>query len=161
MDPATALKLRDMISENNIEDITGSIREKKHSDMIKRDVDRMVELKRLHNMTNSPTDEEENLLVAGCSFLYSNYTDIFIKIKKDEIDLKMFDYFLTILKRIEDGEYDQHTGAYEVGKVLKNIYIDSAMRMEQHANELESNNAPPPPDFIDISWAQFKNKIEK
>jgi len=160
MDPATALKLRDMISENNIEDITDSIREKKHSDLIKRDVDRMIELKRLHNMTNSPTDEEENILVAGCSFLYTNYTDIFIKIKKDEIDLKMFGYFLTILKRIECGEYDQHTGAYEVGKVLKNIYIDSAMRMEQHANELESNSEPAPREIIDISWGQFKNKIE-
>jgi hypothetical protein len=111
-------------------------------------------------MTNSPTDEEENLLVAGCSFLYTNYTDIFIKIKKNEIDLKMFGYFLTILKRIECGEYDQHTGAYEIGKVLKNIYIDSAMRMEQHANELESNSEPAPREIIDISWGQFKNKIE-
>jgi hypothetical protein len=160
MDPASALKLRDMISENNVEDITHTIRDKKHSDRIKRDVDRMIELKKLHNMTNPPTEEEENILVAGCSFLYSNYTDIFIKIKKDEIDLKMFGYFLTILKGIEEGDFDQHTGAYEIGKVLKNIYIDSAKRVEQHANELESKNAPPPPDIIDISWTQFKNKIE-
>ena len=160
MDQVSELKLRQMISENNVEDITENIREKKHSDKIKRDVIRMRELKRLHNMGKQPSDEEENILVAGCSFLFTNYTDIFIKLKKDEIDIKMFDYFLVILKRIEDGEIDQHTGAYEVGKVLKNIYIDSAMRMEQNANELENNSEVPPPDIIDISWTQFKNKIE-
>ena len=38
---------------------------------------------------------------------------------------------LMILKRIEDGELDQHEGSYEVGKILKELYVDSALRKEK------------------------------
>lgn len=157
MDSKSALKLKEMITENNIEDVTNDIRERKHSDKIRKDVNMMVELKRLHNMTQPISLDNENILISGSPFLYTNYTDIFIKIKKDEFDLEMFSYFLTILKRIEDGEIDQHTGAYDVGKVLKNIYVDSALRMGEKD---DSNRDTAPVDIIDISWNQFKNKIE-
>jgi hypothetical protein len=157
MDPKSALKLKEMITENNIEDVTNDIRERKHSDKIRKDVNMMVELKRLHNMTQPISPDNENILISGSPFLYTNYTDIFIKIKKDEFDLEMFSYFLTILKRIEDGEIDQHTGAYDVGKVLKNIYVDSALRMGEKD---DSNRDNAPVDIIDISWNQFKNKID-
>jgi hypothetical protein len=157
MDSKSALKLKEMITENNIEDVTNDIRERKHSDKIRKDVNMMVELKRLHNMTQPISPDNENILISGSPFLYTNYTDIFIKIKKDEFDLEMFSYFLTILKRIEDGEIDQHTGAYDVGKVLKNIYVDSALRMGEKD---DSNRDTVPVDIIDISWNQFKNKIE-
>uniref|UniRef100_A0A6C0BSJ0 Uncharacterized protein n=1 Tax=viral metagenome TaxID=1070528 RepID=A0A6C0BSJ0_9ZZZZ len=156
MDENASLKLKDMISHDNIEDVTNDIRQRKHSDKIKNDVEMMSKLKKLHNMTQPISPDNENILIAGCSFLYTNYTDIFIKLKKDEFDLEMFDYFLMILKRIEECEIDQHTGAYEVGKVLKNIYVDSALRMGEKDDE--SRDAPV--DIIDISWKEFKNKIE-
>ena len=36
----------------------------------------------------------------------------------------------SFLQAIEEGEIDQHEGSYEVGKLLKELYIDSALRRE-------------------------------
>ena len=66
-----------------------------------------------------------NILVAP--FLFNKYTDIFNKIKKDEIDLNILFQLLHILKLIEDSKLDQHTGSFEVGKLLKSIYIKHEM----------------------------------
>ena len=57
--------------------------------------------------------------VNQCQFLFNNYTDIFNKIKTDTLNLTIMDKFLNILKRIEDGELDQHEGSYLVGQHLK------------------------------------------
>ena len=46
--------------------------------------------------------------------------------------------FIAILKQIEDGEIDQHEGAYMVGKLLKDIYIDSALQRSHHLDEKNS-----------------------
>ena len=50
---------------------------------------------------------------------------------KDELNLQILAMLLTILKRIEDGELDQHEGSFEVGKLLKKLYIDSALRRDE------------------------------
>ena len=73
-----------------------------------------------------------------CSFLYTNYTDIYNKVKNDEIDLPLLNQFLNVLQRIENGEMDQHEGSYFVGKILKEIYIDSALKK---ADKLDKQRA--------------------
>jgi hypothetical protein len=70
-----------------------------------------------------------------CGFLFTYYTDIYNKIRKDEIDLKILNQFLNVLRRIEDGELDQHDGAFIVGTLLKEIYVDSALRKAAKLNE--------------------------
>ena len=40
----------------------------------------------------------------------------------------MLNKFLNVLKQIEDGKIDQHEGSYMVGTILKEIYIDSALK---------------------------------
>ena len=50
------------------------------------------------------------MLTSQCNFLFNNYTDIFNKVKKDEINLETLWNLLNILKKIEDGNIDQHTG---------------------------------------------------
>jgi hypothetical protein len=39
------------------------------------------------------------------------------------------------LKKIEDQEIDQHEGSYEVGMLLKKIYVDSALKKANKLNE--------------------------
>ena len=70
-----------------------------------------------------------------CTFLYTNYTDIFHKLIKDELDLTIMTKLLTILKMIEDAKVDQHEGSVMVGKILKEMYVDSATRELDHLNE--------------------------
>ena len=127
------LNLQTIMNENNIEDNTNNIKLTKHSLLIRADVNNLVFIKKKHKLLekNNP-DEFDKICISECQFLFNNYTDIFNKIKKDIIDLNILDYFLKKLKKIEDGELDQHEGSYLVGDLLKKIYVDSALRREKN-----------------------------
>ena len=56
-----------------------------------------------------------------CIFLRTNYQNIYSKIMKETIDLGLLNNFLVILKKIEEGECDQHEASVEVGQILKQI----------------------------------------
>jgi len=143
------LKLQEMIKTNDVEDQTNKIRELKHSDKIRTDVDKIKKLKMEETHVNL-----RSRCQAECYFLFSNYTDIFNKLIKDEIDIKLLETFISILKKIELGEIDQHEGSYEVGKVLKNIYIDSALK---RSNNLSAEETPVEKRSSKmISWRDYK-----
>lgn len=154
------LNLQKMISANDVEDCTQDIRDKKHSVLIKQDIKTMLFLKNKHsNLMKENPSEFENICINECQFLFNNYTDIFNKIRKDELDLNLFNKFLNILKRIEDGELDQHSGSYQVGNILKEIYIDSALRKSKHLDETNQNEGSgqsQPQEIKNISWNQWK-----
>jgi len=91
-----------------------------------------------------------------CNFLFTYYTDIYNKVRKDEIEIGILNHFLDVLRRIEDGELDQHEGSFLVGSILKELYIDSALKKAEKLNE----NEEPKPESIkpkqNVSWNQFK-----
>ena len=100
--------------------------------------------------------------VVQCSFLYTYYTDIFNKIKKDELDLKILNQFLNVLRLIEDGEIAQHDGCVMVGTILKEMYIDSALKKADKINEkadLEKDNRKV--ESVKISWDEYKRVAKK
>lgn len=161
MNQRDKLNLERIIKENNVEDCTNEIRAKKHSLLIKSDVDRMLHLKKTHGNTSSAALDE--LIDRECSFLFMNYTDIFNKLKKDELNVNTLFEFLEVLKSIEDGELNQHEGAYKIGKLLKKLYIDSAL---VHAKRLDEKTAAAAtensvlPEAKDISWSNYKKQYK-
>ena len=62
-----------------------------------------------------------------------------------------------MLEKIEDGEMDQHEGSFEVGTILKKIYVDSALKKADKLNENEVIKEEPKHATNKISWKQFKN----
>lgn len=156
MNPAEKLNLQNMIQSNDVVETTDLIREIKHSEKIRDEVKMLNHLKKKHNtlMLNSP-EEFDNLCVNKCLFLFNHYTDIFNKVKKDELDLTILDEFLNVLKKIEDGKLDQHEGSYEIGKLLKKLYVDSALRKADKLNELEEKKDLQV-KVKEISWSQYK-----
>jgi hypothetical protein len=85
--------------------------------------------------------------------------DIFNKVKKDEINLQILHKLLDVLKQIEVSEFDQHEGAFEVGKILKAMYIDSALiKAERIDKKTGKKTAPAKPKEKKITWAEFKAK---
>ena len=162
------LHLQKMMSENNVEDNTNTIKQSKHSGLIATDVNHLVYIKkRYSDLEKSNPEEFDNICVKECSFLFNNYTDIFNKIKKDIIDLNILDYFLKTLKKIEEGEVDQHEGSYLVGELLKKIYVDSALRREKKLDEKNSldnniNNTTTKKNHPtkEISYSQYKQLIK-
>ena len=154
------LQLQKMIDANNVVDCTQDIREKKHSSVIRNDVARLLELKSKYSrLSQSNPVQFDKMCVSQCSFLFTNYTDIFNKVKKDEMNLNILSELLDVLKNIEDSKLDQHTGAYEVGKLLKEMYIDSALmkseKLDEKTGKTTTISRPKP---IKISWKEYKKK---
>lgn len=156
MNQTDKLNLQRLIKENNVQDCTDEIRAKRHSPLIKADVERMLYLKKTHG------DNSNDMIDRECSFLFNNYTDIFNKLKKDELNVNTLFEFLSVLKSIEDSELNQHEGAYKVGQLLKKLYIDSAL---VHAKRLDEKNASDKsnesketalPEAKHISWNEYK-----
>jgi len=154
MNKTESIDLKNLVKEYKYESTTDKIRELKHSKRIREDITKMIELKKKYNRLN--VKNLRNMVEKQCSFLYKNYTNIFNKIYKDNIDLNLFNKFLLVLEKIEEGECDQHQASVEVGKVLKEIYIDSAMR---EGNKLDKKNKKKPVKTRkakSISWNEFK-----
>ncbi len=155
MDENERLSLQRMIAENDVEDQTNKIRMLKHSDLIKNDVLTLENLKQKYKRTKD-SKTFDSMCVSRCNFLFNNYTDIYNRVKKDEIDMNILGKLLYFLKKIEDGELDQHTGSYEVGKVLKELYIDSALKKAEKSDKENKKNTPKLNKGIKLSWKDYK-----
>ena len=132
MNDQQRLKLNEMLKANDVEDQTNKIRELKHSRRIKEDVQIMQRMKeKYQRLKQTNSSQYEKMLSNQCNFLFTNYTDIFNKLKKDEIDLTILTKFISVLERIENKEIDQHEGSYLVGQLLKELYIDSALKKSE------------------------------
>lgn len=132
MDDNARLQLQKMIKANDVEDQTELIRNLKHSSLLRSDINTLLFLKSKYH--NNP-DQIVTEAMTECNFLFTYYTDIFNKVRKDEIDLAILFKFLDVLKQIEIGELDQHEGSFVVGKILKELYVDSALRKADKLNE--------------------------
>jgi hypothetical protein len=156
MDDKQRLQLSNMIKVNNVEDQTDLIRQLKHSQILRNDVNNMIMLKAKYR-----GDDEKiyNECISECNFLFTYYTDIFNKIRKDEIDICILNKFLDVLRRIEDGELDQHEGSFTVGTLLKELYVDSALKKAEKLDEQFEKKDDPKRSEIKISWNQYKKLI--
>ena len=161
MDPLDKLQLHKMINANNVQDCTAEIREKKHSDLIRNDVTRLISLKQKYSrLAQSNPSQFDTMCVSQCSFIFNHYMDIFNKVKKDEMNLSILHQLLDVLKQIEDGKLDQHNGAFEVGKLLKAMYIDGALLKAEKIDKKTGKkmDTAKPKKEKKISWAEYKAK---
>ena len=160
MDEKQRLQLQNMIKTNNVEDQTQLIRDLKHSHIMKSEINSMIMIKAKYR-----NDQEKINLecMNECGFLFTYYTEIFNKIKKDEIDINILNKFIDVLRQIEDGELDQHSGSFLVGTLLKELYIDSALKKADKLNEEHDKNKPVKEEKepVKISWKQYKSTFKK
>ena len=134
MDDKQRLQLQNMIKANNTEDQTDFIRNLKHSQIIRNEVNNLIMIKAKFRGDDNKIHEEG---VNECNFLFTYYTDIYNKVRKDELDIGILNKFLDVLKRIEDGDLDQHEGSFLVGTILKELYVDSALKKAEKLNKVE------------------------
>jgi hypothetical protein len=155
MDDKQRLQLQNMIKANDVEDQTELIRNLKHSQILRNDINNMIMIKAKYRGDDDKIMDE---CINECSFLFTYYTDIFNKVRKDEIDISILNKFLDVLRRIEDGELDQHEGSFLVGTLLKELYIDSALKkadkIDEEYNDKKTSELMKPK--VNISWNQYK-----
>ena len=152
------LNLKKLVDEMDCDDNTDNIRKLKHSVLIRNDIRKIENLKTKNaELKKSKPDDFMTLCEAECQFLFNNYTDIFHKVVKDELDLTIMTKLLTVLKMIEDGKVDQHEGSVLVGKILKELYIDSAVKRAENIDKEYESMKVVPVEGKKISWQEFKN----
>lgn len=154
---AERLNLQKMITESDCEDNTSNIRRLKHSVLIRDEIRKLETFKHKHvDLLSSNQSQYHDLARAECTFLYNNYTDIFNRIMKDELDLEIMTKLLMVLKMIEDGNVNQHEGSVMVGKVLKELYIDSALKQSERMDMQYSTKSPASNEAKSITWKDYK-----
>tara|TARA_Y100000992_G_scaffold112432_1_gene73331 strand:+ start:395 stop:844 length:450 start_codon:yes stop_codon:yes gene_type:complete len=148
MDNSERQLLDKMIKESDFVDNTSLIRNTQHSELIKNDVNRLLKLKQEYNNINN-LDIYKKMAQIECSFLYKNYKGIFDRLVNDKLELNVMLLLIKTLRKIEDGAIDQNEGSVEVGKILKQIYIDKVIVEEKQDNSHENT----------LSWNTYKNMI--
>jgi hypothetical protein len=158
MNSQEKLNLKKLLDNSDCENNTDHIRKVKHSTKIRDDIRALENLKRTDgHLRGSDPQAFMNMCQQQAWFLFSNYTDIFNKVLKDELDLDIMTQLLTVLKLIEDGKVDQHEGSVMVGKILKELYVDAALRRGASIDKEYPKEEPPAPiEGKKISWKEFK-----
>ena len=155
IDDETRLNFDNMLKESGASDNTTKIRQLKHSDKIREQVTLMMEIKKKY--PNLKRQTKEKMIESKCSWLWENYMNIYNKLKKDELNLSILHNFLSVLKQIENHELDQHEGSIKVGKILKELYIDSAVQQEKKREDAEKKRKKRKGNPVKkLSWKQNK-----
>jgi cell division protein YceG involved in septum cleavage len=128
----------------------------------------MIQLKRDYGrLAKSNPKQFDAMCVSRCVFLFTYYTDIYNRLKSGEIDLNLMMQMIRVLREIEDGKLDQHEGSFKVGKILKSIYVDSALKRSENldaeqaakekraATKAAKTSRPAIPEKK-LTWAEFK-----
>lgn len=162
MNTEERLNLKKLLSQSDCEDNTEDIRRIRHSGMLLDGIRDLENVKRSNKelMQNDPEAFLE-LCRTSVPFLYNCYTDIFNKQIKDELNLVIMIRLIRVLELIEQGQVDQHEGSVMVGKYLKEMYVDSAIRRGENLDKerekeqdtgLDQEKEP----VKEISWKMYK-----
>lgn len=164
MNSAEKEKLNELINEMGTEDNTNYIRREKNSVQIREDI-LLINKLRVENETMLENEFQQflELCQSSCPFLFNNYTNIFNKVVKGEVDMAIMTKFLIVLKLIEDGKVDQHEGSVMIGKILKELYLDSAIKSADKLDRQYNGDKKQPVESKQISWQEYKrlNNVPK
>lgn len=147
------LQLQNMIKANNVEDQTQLIRNLKHSSVLRNETNTMILIKAKYRGDEEKINQE---CIEQCNFLFNYYTDIYNRLKKDELNVNLFFQLLDVLENIENGKMDQHEGSFKVGTILKEIYVDSALKKAEKLDQQSEPLPEPKKAAVSVNWKQYK-----
>jgi hypothetical protein len=158
------LDLKKLLKESDAQDNTEYIRRVKHSVKIRDDIRKLDRLKK----TEAPlyvADLERFTDIAKntAPFLHENYPDLFKKMIAEELDLAIMSRLLAVLKLIEEGKTDQHEGSVMVGKILKELYVDSTLKKCKKMDEAQDaeDTVEPKVEGKPVTWKQWRTMRAK
>lgn len=91
LDEKTRLNFEKMMKEEGVENNTSKIRNLKHSKKIREQVAQMVNLKNKYSRLDN--DLMNKMIDSKCVWLYKNYSNLFVKLKKNQLNLQILDSF--------------------------------------------------------------------
>lgn len=163
MNTEERLNLKNMLAQNkDYVDHTEDIRRLKHSGLLLDGMRDIEKLKRANQeLRKTDLDQFVEMCKLAAPLMYNLYTDLFHKLVKDELNLMIMIKLIRVLELIEQGQVDQNEGSVMVGKILKELYVDSAMRLgDKLDKERETENTVPvvqTPEPKNIRWNSWKH----
>ena len=163
MNPEERLNLKKMLAQNKeYVDHTDDIRRLKHSGLL---LDSMRDIEKLKRSNSELRENDPESFIELCKnaapLMYNLYTDLFNKLVKDELNLVIMIRLIRILELIEQGQIDQNEGSVMVGKILKELYVDSAVRVGDKLDKLNEDANPAPMEKTEpknIRWNQWRQQ---
>lgn len=147
-------QLNRMVEESGAANNTALIREKQHSFQIENDI---KTINRIVKENPSASDDEIRLMCSSeALFLFSNYTPIFNKAIAQELNMDIMSDLLKTLRAIESGQLDQHEASVRAGQILKELYVDSALRRSEKLDKEDQDEPEPLNQGKEMSWSDFK-----
>lgn len=156
-----SVNLKDLVNNSpDYVDNTEGIRQQKHSVPIRDDLRVIDKLRADYLRLGGKLDQEKfaDECRNKCQFLFNNYTDIFNRAVANELDYTIMTKILSVLKLIEDEKVDQNDGSVLVGQLLKELYVDSAVKRADKLNaQYEAEN-----EVVEtvvsrnVSWKEYK-----
>jgi len=160
MNSAQRVALSEMISANNVTDQTPLIRELKHSAQLRTEIAKLLEIKARYEAEGNTDRDALNMEgMIECNLLSMGYTDLYNKIRTDDVDLSVLNKMLDVLQSIEEGKVDQHMASFEIGQVLKTLYVDSALKRAKKITDTTPEVSEYRGESEDISWNTWKRRI--
>jgi len=144
MNDSQKLQLHELMKQNNTVDNTQLIRELKHSVLLRENIKRMMDLK---NTVQEP--DLKNRCQEECYFLYEKYTALYHRLYKNRVDMNILDTFLQVLSKIEDGVCTQQEASFEIGTLLKQLYVDPELEKKGPTFKVSKN----------IQWQEYKQTV--
>ena len=144
-------KLEEFSSKEDVPQTTTKIRKLKHSKFIKQDIQHYYSLK--HRYSRISKKQFKQMAAKQCQFIYTNYTNLFNRLVNDELERAILGRFIDALEKIENGDLNQHEASYQIGLLLKKIYVDQALRAEKDREVKKTKKGKRP---VKITWEEYK-----
>jgi hypothetical protein len=90
-----------------------------------------------------------------------HHTDLLNRMIKDELDLPMFEKIIDALESIENGDETQESASTNIGQMLADLYVNSALKQKQISDETESNTTKTITPVKNITWKEYKQSLRK
>ena len=68
---------------------------------------------------------------------------------------------LVTLKKIENNEIDQQEGSVIMGKVLHRVFVESALKRQEHLESENKEDNVPKNEGKSMSWKEYKMSVQK
>jgi hypothetical protein len=156
IDDETRLNFDKMLKESGASDNTSKIRDLKHSDKIRDQVSIMMDIKKKYSRLGK--NAKDRMIESKCMWLWKNYMNIYNKLKKDELNLDILNNFLVVLKQVENCDLDQHEASVKIGKILKELYLDSAVKIKEK-QEAKDKRKGTKRKIKTLSWVDYKKTL--
>lgn len=159
MDDKLRSKLNSMVEEFNSEETTEKIRNERNSVKLHRDVQTMLILKNKYRRLQKSNPQQFKTLARNkCEFMFTNFSNIFNRLLKGDLDLNILFQMIQVLEKIETGQMDQHEGSFVIGSILKKLYVDAALEKKTNKKVLKKPASVKRKEkaLKNLSWNDFK-----